>query len=144
MAKRKVKTNKRRIPIKAIALYQKLRAIQAAGMDYVNEPIGRKREFNRGRYHLCDMLGSKNLGKAFLWNAMSRIYMPTTTHRIALSVTALAGQRGARSKARRDGFISMGIAVYSLTDSLLPSRNASANSFGTLRLWSCRLQNRCE
>jgi hypothetical protein len=56
MAKRKSKTTKRRIPLRAIMLYQKLRAIEAAGMAYVNEPIGRKREFLRGRYELCDAL----------------------------------------------------------------------------------------
>jgi hypothetical protein len=56
MAKRKSKTTKRRIPLRAIMLYQKLRAIEAAGMAYVNEPIGRKREFLRGRYELCETL----------------------------------------------------------------------------------------
>jgi hypothetical protein len=56
MAKRKAKTSKRRIPLRAIMLYQKLRAIEAAGMAYVNEPIGRKQEFLRGRYELCEAL----------------------------------------------------------------------------------------
>jgi hypothetical protein len=57
MAKARPKTTKRRLPLRAVALFNKLLAIQAAGLDYINEPIGRKREFLRGRYHLCDMLG---------------------------------------------------------------------------------------
>src|SRR5262245_57639171 len=57
MAKRKTHKFKRRVPLAAVALYNKLRTIQAQGLDYVNEPIGRKREFLRGRYQLCTMLG---------------------------------------------------------------------------------------
>jgi hypothetical protein len=57
MVKRSPKTSKRRIRLRAVLLYQKLRAIQAAGMDYVNESVGgRKQEFLRGRYELCDAL----------------------------------------------------------------------------------------
>jgi hypothetical protein len=65
MGKRKPKTSKRRIPIRAVALYQKLKAIEAAGMAYVNEPIGNKREFLRGRYELCDLLGLREPWQSF-------------------------------------------------------------------------------
>ena len=57
MGKRKPKTSKRRIPVRAIVLYQKLKAIKAAGLEHVLEPLGHRIEYNRGRYVLCNLLG---------------------------------------------------------------------------------------
>jgi len=65
MVSRKVKTDKRRIPIKAVMLYQKLKAIKQLGLEYVPEPLGHKLEYNQGRYQLCRMLKLREPWQSF-------------------------------------------------------------------------------